>query len=110
MIRIPPTFSSSTSMAQTNNQELQENQSKDMDKEEERESKRKKMREEGGLPLCQDPLHLLGKDLMLRVLNNLDAHSMARCVVISRSLNRVASSNLLWIDLQGVFLLSCILN
>ncbi|KAJ7007001.1 hypothetical protein NC653_006151 [Populus alba x Populus x berolinensis] len=54
------------------------------------------MREEGGLPLCQDPLHLLGRDLMLRVLNNLDAHSVARCIVISHSWNRVASSDLLW--------------
>ncbi|XP_011029698.1 PREDICTED: uncharacterized protein LOC105129373 [Populus euphratica] len=104
MIRIPP-FSSSTSMAQTNNQELQENQSKDMDEElalametmgKERERKRKKMREEGGLPLCQDPLDLLGRDLMLRVLNNVDARSVARCLVVSRSWNRVASSDLLW--------------
>ncbi|KAG6766297.1 hypothetical protein POTOM_030371 [Populus tomentosa] len=105
MIRIPPPFSSSTSMAQTNNQELQENQSKDMDDGlalametmgKERERKRKKMREEGGLPLCQDPLDLLGRDLMLRVLNNLDARSVARCLVVSRSWNRVASSDLLW--------------
>nr|TKR83863.1 hypothetical protein D5086_0000266340 [Populus alba] len=105
MIRIPPPFSSSTSMAQTNNQELQENQSKDMDEGlalametmgKERERKRKKMREEGGLPLCQDPLDLLGRDLMLRVLNNLDARSVARCLVVSRSWNRVASSDLLW--------------
>eukprot|EP00258_Populus_trichocarpa_P017822 XP_006379926.2 uncharacterized protein LOC7494768 [Populus trichocarpa] len=104
MIRIPP-LSSSTSMAQTNNQELQENQSKDMDEGlalametmgKERERKRKKMREEGGLPLCQDPLDLLGRDLMLRVLNNLDARSVARCLVVSRSWNCVASSDLLW--------------
>ncbi|KAI9390392.1 hypothetical protein POPTR_008G175200v4 [Populus trichocarpa] len=105
MIRIPPPFASSTSMAQTNNQELQENQSKDMDEGlalametmgKERERKRKKMREEGGLPLCQDPLDLLGRDLMLRVLNNLDARSVARCLVVSRSWNCVASSDLLW--------------
>jgi hypothetical protein len=94
MIRIPPLFYSSTSMVQTNNQELQENQSKDMDEGlaltmetmgKERERKRKKMREEGGFPLCQDPLDLLGRDLMLGVLNNLDARSMARCVVVSHS-------------------------
>ncbi|XP_061985783.1 uncharacterized protein LOC133704803 [Populus nigra] len=105
MIRIPPPFSSSTSMAQTSNQELQENQSKDLEEGlalametmgKERERKRKKMREEGGLPLCQDPLDLLGRDLMLRVLNNLDARSVARCLVVSRSWNRVASSDLLW--------------
>ncbi|KAJ7001211.1 hypothetical protein NC653_011599 [Populus alba x Populus x berolinensis] len=35
-------------------------------------------------------------DLMLRVLNNLNARSMARCTVVSRSWNRVAFNNLLW--------------
>lgn len=85
--------------------ELQENQSKDMDEGmalametegKERKRKRKKMKEEGGRPLCQDPLDLLGRDLMLRVLNNLDARSVARCLVVSLSWNRVASSDLLW--------------
>ena len=46
MIRIPPPFSSSTSMAHTNNQELQENQSKDMDKGKEQ-GKEKKEDERG---------------------------------------------------------------
>jgi hypothetical protein len=118
MIRIPP-LSSSTSMAQTNNQELQENQSKDMDEGlalametmgRERERKRKKMREEGGLPLCQDPLDLLGRDLMLRVLNNLDARSVARCLVVSRSWNCVASSDLLWTSKVFFFCLSFLID
>ncbi|KAJ6898434.1 hypothetical protein NC652_025066 [Populus alba x Populus x berolinensis] len=58
--------------------------------------KRKKMREDRGRPFCQDPLDVLGRDLMLRVLNNLDARSLALCLVVSRSWNRVASSDLLW--------------
>ena len=95
--------------------ELQENQSKDMDEGmalametegKERKRKRKKMKEEGGRPLCQDPLDLLGTDLMLRVLNNLDARSVARCLVVSRSWNLVASSDLLWTSKVSFF--SCL--
>lgn len=69
----------------------------------ERKRKRKKMKEEGGRPLCQDPLDLLGRDLMLRVLNNLDARSVARCLVVSLSWNRVASSDLLWTSKVSFF-------
>ncbi|XP_024465329.1 uncharacterized protein LOC18102811 isoform X5 [Populus trichocarpa] len=58
--------------------------------------KRKKMREDRGRPFCQDPLDGLGRDLMLRVLNNFDARSLALCLVVSRTWNRVASSDLLW--------------
>ncbi|XP_061976286.1 uncharacterized protein LOC133697620 isoform X2 [Populus nigra] len=58
--------------------------------------KRKKMREDRGRPFCQDPLDVLGRDLMLRVLSNLDARSLALCLVVSRTWNRVASSDLLW--------------
>jgi hypothetical protein len=66
--------------------------------------KRKKMREDRGRPFCQDPLDVLGRDLMLRVLNNLDARSLALCLVVSRTWNRVASSDLLWTSKVSFFI------
>ncbi|KAL9353100.1 hypothetical protein Peur_055780 [Populus x canadensis] len=69
--------------------------------------KRKKMREDRVRPFCQGPLDVLGRDLMLRVLNSLDARSLALCLVVSRTWNRVASSES-YLDLQDHVLASSI--
>jgi len=62
------------------------------------------MREDRGRPFCQDPLDMLGRDLMLRVLNNLEARSLALYLVVSRTWNRVASSDLLWTSKVSFFI------
>jgi len=66
--------------------------------------KRNKMREDRVRPFCQGPLDVLGRDLMLRVLNSLDARSLALCLVVSRTWNRVASSDLIWTSKVSFFI------
>ncbi|XP_020529111.1 uncharacterized protein LOC18444091 isoform X2 [Amborella trichopoda] len=43
-----------------------------------------------------DPLRVFGPDLFLLILQRLDAHSVARSLLVSRGWRRVASSDTLW--------------
>jgi F-box domain len=43
-----------------------------------------------------DPLVVVGPEILEEILNYLDAHSVARCVVVSRGWHTVASSDRLW--------------
>ncbi|XP_021636009.2 uncharacterized protein LOC110632192 isoform X3 [Hevea brasiliensis] len=49
-----------------------------------------------GDSLRQDPLEVLGWDLMMKILSNLDARSVALSLLVSRGWHRVASSDRLW--------------
>ncbi|KAK3417115.1 hypothetical protein EUGRSUZ_H02864 [Eucalyptus grandis] len=44
----------------------------------------------------RDPLEVFGADLMVMILNNLDARSVALSLLVSRAWHRVASSDRLW--------------
>ncbi|XP_021595684.1 uncharacterized protein LOC110602463 [Manihot esculenta] len=46
--------------------------------------------------LQQDPLDVLGWDLMMKILSNLDARSVALSLLVSRRWHRLASSDRLW--------------
>uniref|UniRef100_A0A2P2KYI9 Uncharacterized protein LOC107408595 n=1 Tax=Rhizophora mucronata TaxID=61149 RepID=A0A2P2KYI9_RHIMU len=50
----------------------------------------------GGDLLLQDPLEVLGRDLMMKILSNLDARSVALSLVVSCGWHGVASSDSLW--------------
>lgn len=59
--------------------------------------KRKRKREgEGSEPLSRDPLEVFGTDIMLIILSNLDARSVALSLIVSRSWYGVASSDRVW--------------
>ncbi|KAK9146287.1 hypothetical protein Sjap_006190 [Stephania japonica] len=66
------------------------------------ESERKRGRERRAVDVEEieglggDPMALLGLDLMMKVLDRLDARSLALCLIVSRDWNRVASSDELW--------------
>lgn len=53
-----------------------------------------------------DPLVVFGTDIMMMILRNLDAGSVALSLLVSRSWNGVASSDRLWSSKVYVFLLS----
>ncbi|KAJ8763864.1 hypothetical protein K2173_003646 [Erythroxylum novogranatense] len=50
----------------------------------------------GGGVFRRDPLEVLGRDLMLKILGNLDARSVALSLVVCRAWHGVASSDTLW--------------
>uniref|UniRef100_A0A2P2KYG2 F-box domain-containing protein n=1 Tax=Rhizophora mucronata TaxID=61149 RepID=A0A2P2KYG2_RHIMU len=50
----------------------------------------------GGGVLLQDPLEVLGRDLMMKIFSNVDARSVALSLVVSRSWHGVACSDSLW--------------
>ncbi|KAK1568605.1 hypothetical protein Q3G72_026557 [Acer saccharum] len=60
--------------------------------------KRKKKREKEFVVMMelQDPLEVFGRDIMLMILRNLDAHSVALSLLVSRAWHGVASSDSLW--------------
>ncbi|PWA93329.1 F-box domain, cyclin-like protein [Artemisia annua] len=54
----------------------------------------------------QDPLVVFGWDIMLKILNHLDARSVALSLMVSRGWHGVASSDAIWskklaVDLEG---------
>ena len=44
----------------------------------------------------RDPLEVFGRDVMVMILNNLDARSVALSLLVSRAWHSVASSDSLW--------------
>ncbi|XP_058182117.1 uncharacterized protein LOC131300350 [Rhododendron vialii] len=58
--------------------------------------KREKEKEGGVVNNEQDPLVLFGSDIMMKVLKNLDARSVALSLLVSRGWYGVASSDRLW--------------
>ncbi|KAJ4849066.1 hypothetical protein Tsubulata_037811 [Turnera subulata] len=64
------------------------------------EGKRRKRRKRGGggvqQPMARDPLEVLGRDIMLKIMSKLDARSVALSLVASRGWHAVASSDHLW--------------
>ncbi|KAH9650364.1 F-box domain-containing protein [Citrus sinensis] len=61
-----------------------------------REQRKEKLKEEETEELLQDPLEAFGRDIMLMILQNLKAHSVALTLLVSRAWNGVASSDTLW--------------
>lgn len=57
---------------------------------------RPKRRREGRSDAQRDPLVLVGPEVLEKILNCLDAHSVARCGVVSRGWRTVAISDRLW--------------
>ncbi|GKC68889.1 F-box domain, cyclin-like protein, partial [Tanacetum coccineum] len=53
----------------------------------------------------QDPLVVFGWDIMLMILNHLDARSVAQSLMVSRGWHGVASSDAIWskksVDMEG---------
>lgn len=60
-----------------------------------RNKKRKREKDEGFVNV-KDPLEVFGRDVMLMILNNLDARSVALSLLVSRAWNEVASSDAIW--------------
>ncbi|WCJ24174.1 hypothetical protein M5689_006154 [Euphorbia peplus] len=62
----------------------------------------------------QDPLEVLGWDLMMKILKNLDACSVAVSLTVSRHWNGIASSDRLWTSmveaLEGAWMIFCRLH
>lgn len=52
--------------------------------------------EDGNGSVIQDPLEVLGTDIMIMILSNLDACSLALSLLVSRAWHRVACSDCLW--------------
>lgn len=65
-------------------------------KERKREERKEKLKEEETEELLQDPLDAFGGDIMLKILQNLKARSVALTLLVSRAWNGVASSDSLW--------------
>ena len=61
--------------------------------------------EEEEVELSQDPLEVLGRDIMLMILKNLDARSVALFPLVSGAWHGVASSDSIW-SAKVKFLLS----
>ncbi|XP_052289767.1 uncharacterized protein LOC102622051 isoform X2 [Citrus sinensis] len=59
-----------------------------------REKRKEKIEEEEDL--SQDPLEVLGRDIILMILKNLDARSVALSLLVSRAWHGVASSDSIW--------------
>ena len=60
-----------------------------------REKRKEKIKEEEE-ELSQDPLEVLGGDIMLMILKNLDARSVALSLLVSRAWHGVTSSDSIW--------------
>ncbi|CAI9271294.1 unnamed protein product [Lactuca saligna] len=61
--------------------------------------KRKRKRKRGNCDSqenSEDPLVVFGRDIMLMILNHLDARSVALSLLVSRSWHGVASSDAIW--------------
>jgi hypothetical protein len=56
----------------------------------------KEEEEEGEGVLRRDPLEVFGTDIMLKMLSNLDARSVALSLLVSRGWHAVASSDRIW--------------
>ncbi|XP_050220219.1 uncharacterized protein LOC126670510 [Mercurialis annua] len=65
------------------------------DFEERKRSKKNKKKKDGDGRSC-DPLEVLGWDIMMKIMSNLDARSVALSLTVSRSWNSLASSDRLW--------------
>ncbi|KAK9183167.1 hypothetical protein WN944_026316 [Citrus x changshan-huyou] len=61
-----------------------------------REERKEQLKEEETEELLQDPLEAFGGDIMLKILQNLKARSVAPTLFVSRAWNGVASSDTLW--------------
>ncbi|ESR33745.1 hypothetical protein CICLE_v10005680mg [Citrus x clementina] len=59
-----------------------------------REKRKEKIEEEEDL--SQDPLEVFGRDIILMILKNLDARSVALSLLVSRAWHGVASSDSIW--------------
>ena len=72
-----------------------------------REKRKEKIEEEEEeeVELSQDPLEVLGRDIMLMILKNLDARSVALSLLVSNAWHGVASSDSIW-SAKVKFLLS----
>lgn len=68
-----------------------------------REKRKEKIEEEEDL--SQDPLEVFGRDIILMILKNLDARSVALSLLVSRAWHGVASSDSIW-SAKVKFLLS----
>ncbi|KAL9408552.1 hypothetical protein AB3S75_047011 [Citrus x aurantiifolia] len=64
-------------------------------KQEKRKEKIEEEKEEE-VELSQDPFEVLGRDIMLMILKNLDARSVALSFLVSRAWHGVASSDSIW--------------
>ncbi|KAJ8649740.1 hypothetical protein MRB53_002763 [Persea americana] len=62
----------------------------------ERDKKRRREEESEDLDEVRDPLMVFGSDILMMILTNLDARSVARSLLVSRGWCRVASSDRLW--------------
>ncbi|KAL9411086.1 hypothetical protein AB3S75_044798 [Citrus x aurantiifolia] len=65
-------------------------------KDRKREERKEKLKEEETEELLQDPLEAFGGDIMLMILQNLKARSVALTLLVFRAWNGVASSGTLW--------------
>ncbi len=63
--------------------------------------KRKKPEKQTVQEETKDPLEVFGTDIMLKILSNLDARSVALCLLVSRAWHAVASSDRLWAPKVG---------
>ncbi|KAK9180162.1 hypothetical protein WN943_029369 [Citrus x changshan-huyou] len=72
-------------------------------KERKREERKEKLKEEETEELLQDALDAFGRDIMLMILQNLKAHSVALTLLVSRAWNGVASSDTLWTPKEFLF-------
>lgn len=76
----------------------------------ERDKERRRREEESeDLGEVRDPLMVFGSDILMMILTNLDARSVARSLLVSRGWCRVASSDRLWSPKVSSFILLFIL-
>lgn len=75
--------------------EVKKRKRKRRKKKRKREKRKVKIQEEE-VELLQDPLEAFGRDVMLKILKNLDARSVALSLLVSRAWHGVASSDSLW--------------
>ena len=71
----------------------------------ERDKKRRREEESEDLDEVRDPLMVFGSDILMMILTNLDARSVARSLLVSRGWCRVASSDRLWSPKVSLFIL-----
>lgn len=94
-----------SSMAQSESQKKQRDKGKKRKRGKEDQNQEEEEDENGGQEevLRRDPLKVFGRDIMLKILHNLDARSVALSLLVSRGWHGVASSDRLWSSKVSLF-------
>ncbi|XP_048332626.2 F-box protein GID2 isoform X3 [Ziziphus jujuba] len=86
-------------MAQSESQKKQRDRRKKRKREKEDQTQQEEEKDGNGGEdevLRRDPFEVFGRDIMLKILRNLDARSVALSLLVSRGWHSVASSDRLW--------------